>query len=251
MMRSFVSIAIVSSLLASCNGNTMEPVSQTSPDTEVPSVFEQRKPSETQQSLPASSASDAHHHAVVAEVLQDGRYLMLLVEEAGQQSWLITRENGVRQGDHVDYHDGLVKQQYNNSTVDRTFDQVMLVSTLTVVHHGDAHQSTASSSEAVSTSNITQVQGALTPAEFLANAAQMEGQTVRVQGVVTKVNANIMKRHWIHLSEQQGGKSDVVITTQTLVPVGHAVVFEGQVVVNKDFGAGYVFDVLLENANAL
>lgn len=242
-----VSYALILLVLNSCNSEQMESVSGTDVGADVPNVFESA-PVSSQVESEATTSSE-HHHAIIQELLQDGRYTMLRVSETGEEHWLITRVEGLNVGDHVDYHEGLVKEQYRNTMLDRTFDRVILVSSLELAHSASGHSSPQTNQE--TNTEIPAVEGVFTPSEFLAQAEHLEGQIVRVQGVVVKVNANIMKRHWLHLSDTMGGKADVVITSQTVVPVGHEVVFEGTVVRNKDFGAGYVFETLLENAVAL
>lgn len=244
---SVVFYALTLMVTSSCSSEQMEPVSRTDNEVDVPNVFKSAPVSTPVESSAPSSSE--HHHAVIQEVLQDGRYTMLRVSEKAGEQWLITRVEGLNVGDHVDYHEGLVKEQYRNTTLDRTFDRVILVSSLELAHSADGHLPTQTNKVAKTT--VSAIEGVFTPAEFLDKAPELEGQVVRVQGVVVKVNANIMKRHWLHLSETIDGPSDVVITSQTVVPVGHEVVFEGTVVRNKDFGAGYVFETLLENAVAL
>lgn len=249
---SVVLFALTLMVTSSCSSEQMEPVSKTDNEVDVPNVFKSA-PVSTPVELGAPSSSE-HHHAVIQEVLQDGRYTMLRVSEKVGEQWLITRVEGLNVGDHVDYHEGLVKEQYRNTTLDRTFDRVILVSSLELAHSAEGHSADGhfpTQTNKVANTTVSPIEGVLTPAEFLDKAPELEGQVVRVQGVVVKVNANIMKRHWLHLSETIDGPSDVVITSQTVVPVGHEVVFEGTVVRNKDFGAGYVFETLLENAVAL
>ncbi len=241
-------------LFASCQSHEMKPVEANTAAEEstaiVPNVFSTEGGEELAKEPVSTSGSQksAHHHAVVQEVLSESKYSIVRVAEEGASRWLITRVQQVQEGDHVDYHEGLTKKDYRSTALDRTFDEVVLVSSFKVAHSSsDAH------SEPVERTLVTaEVGGDIwSTSEFLEKGAGAEGQKVRVQGVVTKVNANIMKRHWIHLSESLQGTSDVVLTTQTVVPVGHEVVFEGVVVVNKDFGAGYVFELLLEDAVAL
>jgi hypothetical protein len=59
-----------------------------------------------------------------------------------------------------------------------------------------------------------------------------------------------MNKNWVHLQDgtRDGDNWDLAITTQDIVKTGDIVVFEGVVALNKDFGAGYVYDVILEDA---
>jgi len=58
-----------------------------------------------------------------------------------------------------------------------------------------------------------------------------------------------MGRNWVHLQDgtKHGEKYDVTLTTRDAVDVGDEVVFMGTVVLNKDFGSGYKYDLILEN----
>jgi hypothetical protein len=54
----------------------------------------------------------------------------------------------------------------------------------------------------------------------------------------------------VHIQDgtEANGKFDMTITTLENVAIGDMVTFTGKVVVDKDFGAGYVYEVLVEEA---
>ena len=245
-------------LLSACQSSEMEAVQSAEPAAAT-SLFKAAMVPDAQGApnrANGEAADNAHHHGVVEEVLQDGKYLLLQVNEKGERSWLVARAEGIVAGDHIDFHNGLRKTGYYNAGLNRTFEEVFLVSSLTLAHRASdaaqAHGASAAPAPAAATaSSAPQVAGALSVADFLAQAKELGGSTARVRGTVTKVNANIMNTHWIHLSTSADSGDDLVVTTQTLVPVGHEVVFEGQVVLDKNLGAGYSFAVLLENAQPL
>ena len=83
---------------------------------------------------------------------------------------------------------------------------------------------------------------------LLSNKQSLSGKVVRVKGVVTKFNPQIMGKNWVHIqdgSEFQGG-FDLTITTDKRVSVGETLTFEGKIVLDKDFGYGYFYSVLME-----
>ena len=84
--------------------------------------------------------------------------------------------------------------------------------------------------------------------KIVSNQRGFAGQKVRVHGQVVKVNEAIMDRNWIHLVDGSADDYDFVITSNVSVPVGHAVVFEGLISTNRDFGAGYKYELLMEDA---
>ena len=62
-----------------------------------------------------------------------------------------------------------------------------------------------------------------------------------------------MGRNWVHIQDgtEYNGKFDLAITTKDMVNKGETVVFEGPIQLNRDFGAGYTYDVIMENARLL
>lgn len=86
--------------------------------------------------------------------------------------------------------------------------------------------------------------------DLLENKKTYSGKTIKVTGKVTKFNPEIMGKNWIHIqdgSEFQSG-FDLTITTDQKVAVGDIITFEGKIVLDKDFGYGYVYNVLMEDA---
>jgi len=79
----------------------------------------------------------------------------------------------------------------------------------------------------------------------------LAGQTVSAHGKVVKVNNGIMDRNWIHIKDGTGDakSSDLVVTSKQTAEIGEEVTITGVVAVNRDFGSGYAYSLLIENAN--
>jgi hypothetical protein len=92
--------------------------------------------------------------------------------------------------------------------------------------------------------------GGKTVAEIYAASEQFAGKPVKVRGKVVKYNAEIMGRNWLHIQDGTGaiGDNDLLITSNDKAKVGDTVLVEGTVAINKDFGAGYKYRVLVEDA---
>ena len=87
--------------------------------------------------------------------------------------------------------------------------------------------------------------------ELFDNHDQYGGKKVVVKGECVKVNNQIMGRNWVHI--QDGTKDgdtpyDLTITTQEEATIGDELTFEGVITLNKDFGGGYTYDVIMEKA---
>jgi hypothetical protein len=85
-----------------------------------------------------------------------------------------------------------------------------------------------------------------------ANRESLAGQTISLRGKVVKYNDGIMGRNWIHIRDGSGdsadGSNDLTVTSSEATAVGETVVVTGKVIVDKDFGAGYSFPVMMEEA---
>ena len=120
-----------------------------------------------------------------------------------------------------------------------------------VMPSGEAHPMPAAPAADVDLSGIAKAEGGKTVAEVFAEKDQLAGQPVTVRGKVVKTNANIMGKNWLHVRDGSGadGTNDLTVTTTGTIPnVGDTVVVTGPVVLNKDFGMGYQYDVIVEDA---
>ena len=98
---------------------------------------------------------------------------------------------------------------------------------------------------------VEKASGGVTVAEIYGQSAGLAGQNVTLRGRVVKFTPNIMGTNWIHVQDGTGsqGTHDLTVTTSATVQVGDMVVVKGAVTVDKDFGAGYRYAVIIENAD--
>lgn len=93
---------------------------------------------------------------------------------------------------------------------------------------------------------------ARTVAEVYAQKGALKEKAVSIRGKVVKFNPGIMGKNWVHLQDGSGkadkGDNDITVTTQDMTSVGDTVVVKGTVRVDKDFGAGYAYPVIVEDA---
>jgi hypothetical protein len=95
---------------------------------------------------------------------------------------------------------------------------------------------------------IEPCEGCLTISKLFTDKKTLSGKTVKIKGQVTKFLPQIMGKNWIHMqdgTEFEGGY-DLTVTTDIMVNVGDLITIEGKVAVDKDFGYGYFYNVLLE-----
>jgi hypothetical protein len=90
-----------------------------------------------------------------------------------------------------------------------------------------------------------------TVAALYKEQSTLSGKEVRVQGKVVKVNNGIMDRNFLHVQDGTGDQktNDLTVTSKQTAKVGDQVLVKGKVLLNKDFGAGYAYPLLLEEAS--
>ena len=122
--------------------------------------------------------------------------------------------------------------------------------TMPTMPPGEAHPAPTAAAE-VDLTGIAKAEGGRTVAEVFAEKAALAGQPVTFRGKVVKVNPDIMGKTWLHVRDGSGeeGTNDLTITTAGSTPnVGDTVLVTGTVALDKDFGMGYAYDVLIEDA---
>ncbi len=188
---------------------------------------------------PESSKNESYQVKAI-EVLQTSKYSYLKVEgegdglSVGEPYWIATLKNDFIAGEEYVYTGRLFMEDFESKEFGRVFDQIYLVSFI---------------EKANKTAPVTAtVEGVLSLADIVSNAARFSGKKVKVQGEVVKVNDAIMNRNWIHLADGSADDYDFVITSEESVSVGQAVAFEGLISTNRDFGAGYKYELLMEDA---
>ena len=93
---------------------------------------------------------------------------------------------------------------------------------------------------------------AYTVSEIFADATALNTKTIRVQGQVMKVSRMIMGKNWLHLQDGTGEPTknthDLVVTTMAEPAAGDTITIEGTLSADKDFGAGYHYIAIVEDA---
>ena len=102
------------------------------------------------------------------------------------------------------------------------------------------------------TEKIAAAPGGVTIESVVNGRKALAGKTVTVRGKVVKYNSGILGFNWLHVQDGSGvakdGTNDITVTSRGTAAVGDIVTITGTVVLDKDFGAGYSYAVLLQNA---
>lgn len=201
----------------------------------------------------------------VVETVDSGGYTYVQIDTGSKKFWAASPQFKVAVGDRVSVPGGMEMRDFTSKTLKRTFDVISFVDHVTVesgspsagaiTKHAGAQGSAGdakahTSAAAIGASGIAKAEGGQTVAELYANRAALAGKDVAVRGKVAKFTPNVMGKNWVHLQDGSGaaGTNDVTVTTSATAAVGQTVLVKGKLVTEKDFGAGYKYEVIIEDA---
>lgn len=260
-MKNFISIIVLLFSLIACNNGPkiIESTNETTKTEKNSGVFSDEH---STNSTTTPAFKNDLHTVQVNEILETSKYLYMNVTENEEQFWIATRLMDVSIGETYYYKGGLLKTNYESKDFNRVFEKIYLISGSLVAASHSSNSNTTNSSNKLFTKQKTtkaikapikslatkiEVEGSIKIAELVKNAKSLEGKTVQISGVCVKSNANIMNRNWIHLKDGSNDDFDLVITSDTFIPEEAIITIKATVSLNKDFGAGYKYDLILEN----
>ncbi len=194
------------------------------------------------------------HQIKVKEVLQASGYTYLLVNEAKKEYWIAIPKTEITVGKTYSYEGGMEMKKFESKDLKRTFDSVLFVEGIVDPNPPAASKTTATAPKLTSTKElskgITLAKGGISIFDLYSTRDQLAGKTVILTGKVVKFMPEIMNKNWIHLQDgsNYNGFNDITITTLEKANVDAVVSLKGTVVLNKDLGSGYKYDILIEDA---
>ncbi len=196
---------------------------------------------------------------VTGEVLEvkdvDGyTYLRLKTKEG--ETWAAVSQAPVKKGAEVAIGNVMVMHDFESKALKRTFQQILfgnLVGAGGTAGVASAHAVVGKAPD-LGDINVPKATGAnaRTVAEIVTKRIELKDKPAVVRGKVVKYNAGIMGKNWVHLRDGTGSatddSNDLLVTTLNAATVGDVVTVTGVVRADKDFGAGYSYRVLIEEA---
>jgi len=196
------------------------------------------------------------HRVIVSEVLQTKSYTYLLVKDADKLQWLAVPKIDAKVGEVYFYQGGNEMKDFKSSSLNRTFESVLFLGGIVNADPNNDQQPDSSIS-IKSKPGGTKIDLSLKPsadgisiAELYAEKENYSGKIVRIRGQVTQFSSSIMGKNWIHIQDgtEFEGVFDLVATSDEVINEGEIAVFEGKIILDKDFGFGYFYKVIMEDA---
>lgn len=209
--------------------------------------------------IPAPHTSSVAISGEVLEVREVESYTYLRLKTKEGETWAAVDKVSVKLGAVITIEDVMVMKDFESKSLKRTFPTIVFGSlagagggraanTVPMAHFGGG--------KAVDLGDIrvSRATGAnaRTVAEIVTGADGLKDKPVLVRGKVVKYNPGIMGKNWIHLRDGTGSaddnSNDILVTSSSAAKLGEIYTVKGVVRVNKDFGSGYSYKVLVEEA---
>ncbi len=282
-----MSLAIAALLVSGCSDKPKEdktPTGETATVTETTIVEEPVKDlygvhsNETAQGdteiVETKVEAGSKHIANVLETMDAANYTYAKVDEGGNVYWIAGPQAEIKVGDEISFIDQMVMEDFRSKALNKTFEYLVFASTLVPTHKSSAtatktekecdscdthktqtidtaHNTAKQEVEEIAVITLPKAEGGYTIEELYEKKADLKDKKVKVNAKVVKVSRNIMNKDWVHLQDGTGkdATSDVVVTAQNAdVQVGDTVVVDAVLQTDVDFGYGYFFPVILQEA---
>jgi Tfp pilus assembly protein FimT len=206
-------------------------------------------------------ASDPPAHPPLAATVVKGKvvevkvvesYIYLRLKTKDGETWAAVSKAPVKKGTEVTIENVMVMNDFESKSLKKTFPTIVF-GTLAGAK-GSAPATAPVKTTDAADAHVPKASGAnaRTVAEIVSKGAELKDKPVLVRGKVVKYNAGIMGKNWVHLRDGSGSAAnhtnDVLVTTMNEAKIGDVVTVKGIVHTDKDFGSGYFYKVLVEEA---
>lgn len=197
-------------------------------------------------SLTSIHADGKIHSGTIIEMLESNGYSYWRIEEGQDIYWVAVRLMPAYVGAHVSFKGQAWMTNFSSRTLSMTFPNILFAGYAVLGQESiDANLTVLPTINDISESEITPI------VELHEQTNELAHKTVLVYGTVTKVTNNVMGKTWIHVQDESSSQdsSTIVITTlNDSAKMGTQVYARGVLSVDKDFGYGYFYPVIIEDA---
>ncbi len=192
----------------------------------------------------------------VLEVQDVETYTYLRIKTEDGETWAAVGKAPVVKGDKVTIENVMVMNNFESKSLKKTFPTIIFGtlgagSNLAMMHPSAAKAMDAGDIHVPKASGVN----ARTIAEIITKSTELKDKIVLVRGKVVKYSPEIMGKNWVHLRDGSGSSAndtnDILVTTTSQTKIGDIVTVKGIVRTDKNFGSGYSYKVLIEEATLL
>jgi len=200
------------------------------------------------------------HEATISEVIQTTKYTYFLVEENENEVWIAVNKREASKGDVIYYSNPLEMKNFVSKELGRTFPVVYFVQDISDKPFPNENASpqvgmAQKKPEILKRDDIRikPLKDGITISELYEKKEKYAGKSVKIRGLVTRYNKMVMGKNWIHIQDgtEYSNQFDLAITTMDSVSVGNTITATGIINLNKDFGSGYFYSIIMEEAKII
>jgi len=199
-----------------------------------------------------AAAASSSLSGTVLESIDVEPYSYLRLRTAEGEVWVAVSKTALKKGSMVTIEDTMELQNFQSKSLNRKFDRIVFGSLI-------AAEGSVSVQKVPLPSDIRVTKAVGSAAKTVAEVANgrlvLKDKSVAVRGMVVKVTPAVLGRNWVHLRDGTGsdsdGTNDLLVTTMAGTKVGEVVTAIGFVRIDRDFGSGYTYKVLVEDATVL
>lgn len=199
---------------------------------------------------------------VVEEVFQTSGYTYLLNKTENGSQWLATVKVDAKVGEIYYYQGGIEMKDFKSTELDRTFASVIFLQGVISAEElllGAKASKSASPHGAppppppTPDTKTETPKGGISIEELMANKNNYANKAVLLRGKVVKYNEAIMGKNWVHIQDgtSSGAENDLTVTTDMTTKVGDVITVYGTIILDKDFGSGYFYKIIMEEARIM
>ncbi len=192
----------------------------------------------------------------ILETMNASKYTYVLIDNGQEKLWIAGPMTTVIVGDSIAATGGMEMSNFESKTLKRVFAKIYFVSkwlkTASSANGSKTGNDHTKAKTKIFVKQMKHVAGETSVATIYKNKLSLKGKKVVVKGTVVKFLTQIMGKNWIHIQDGSSEENDdLTITTSESVQVGDIVKMEGTLAVDKDFGYGYLYAVILEEGKVL
>jgi hypothetical protein len=220
----------------------------------------------------------------VVETFPSGGYTYVQVDTGSEKAWAAASSSEAKVGDAVSFSGQMPMENFESKSLKRNFEKIYFVDEIAVEGskpkgqkgadalppghpqlepkagaaaegalpsgHPPVKPKAGAAAAALDASKVEKAPGGSTVVDIFAGKDALAGKKVTVRGLVVRYNASILDRNWLRLRDAscKDGSPDLSVTTKAETEVGRIVTVSGVLATNKDFGSGYRYEVLVEDA---
>ena len=188
---------------------------------------------------------------MVKETFNAGGYTYI---SGNNDLWLAVGQRPIEIGKTYYYKGALEMKNFHSKELNRDFPVIYFLNTISDTPIANKKPAQASQMKKQTAKklevSIKKTEGITSISDVFSKKNELSGKQISVKGKVAKFNQNIMGKNWIHIQDGSDfeGNFDLTVTCSEVVSVGQIIEISGTITLNKDFGAGYSYDVIMENA---